>query len=183
MAFRIYQSADCRPLYEELKNTMLNYMQEQGERLYVLQSSEEVNYLNVRSTNPPIVNNVHNRIFTIRFFNYDAVNNSQTRRDFQMVNQREQNSDTLFLVDTSLDRIFEIADPRISHNIPSYLKLFIDTMDNAQYQQGLLQDQRKRRFTLALAMHPRVEGSARHLGDVLRTGLIHDITGPRSLAP
>ena len=171
MELGLYRSADCRQLYEEIKNAIIEHLQQNTERFYIITTKENFGFQNQRWANPPVVNDLYQRIFEISFHDMQLTEPASTKREIKIVNQRENRSDTLFIVENNMGRVFKIADPLIEHNIPYYTKLFVDVYNEAQFQEAVSQDHQQRRIALASAMHERLGGRSGLLGEVLRTGV------------
>ena len=142
-----YTSNDCHLLYEELKNTIVEHLQQNSDRFYINTTKENFNFLNNRATYPPLINRVYQRIFVVTFNDLAQ----SRRRDIKILNQRANTQDTLMVVEEESGRRFNIADSMIEHNITHYVKLFIDGRNQAEIQEEALLDQQQ--WQLELAAH------------------------------
>ena len=143
-----YTSNDCHLLYEELKNTIVEHLQQNSDRFYINSTKEHFDFLNTRLTHPPIINRVYQRTFVVTFNDYRA---QSTRREIKIQNQRANTQDTLMVVEEESGRRFNIADPMVQHNITHYVKLFVNGRDQAQIQEQALRDHQQ--WQLELAAH------------------------------
>lgn len=175
MELCLYRAEDCRALYTELKNLVLHYLINTP-RFYVYQSNEETNYQNARHLDPPLNNHIHGRSFRIIFTDHDE-GMASTRHDLLIRNQKEGVNDSIFITDnigSQLSCAFKIADPMIAHNIPHYLKLFID-LPGEDYLQRAMDEQRERYYALTASDHARLGANSGLLSEVMRAGLFDHI--------
>ncbi len=142
-----YPSNDCHILYEELKNTIVEHLQQNSDRFYINTTKENFTFLNNRATYPPLINRVYQRIFVVTFNDLAQ----SRRRDIKILNQRANTQDTLMVVEEESGRRFHIADSMIEHNITHYVKLFIDGRNQAEIQEEAFRDQQQ--WQLELAAH------------------------------
>jgi hypothetical protein len=142
-----YTSNDCHLLYEELKNTIVEHLQQNSDRFYINTTKEHFNFLNNRGgPGPPLINRVYQRTFVVAF--NDLV---QGRRDIKILNQRANTQDTLMVVEEESGRRFNIADPMVQHNITHYVKSFVDGRNQAEIQEEAFRDHQQ--WQLELAAH------------------------------
>jgi len=158
----IHRSANCRELYEELKGMAIRHLTENTERYYIIRTTETIGFQNMKSSNPPIINQLYERVFKIIFNDIHARDNIPgydiTIREMHIVNRKEVGADTLSVFEPHSRRRFKISDQRIEHNIPHYFKVFIDKLNIDRYEEAIVQDyeQVQRRFALASATHNRL---------------------------
>ena len=144
-----YTSNDCHLLYEELKNTIVQHLQQNSDRFYINTTKENFNFLNNRASYPPLINRVYQRTFVVTFNDLAQ----SRRREIKILNQRANTQDTLMVVEDDPGRRFNIADSMIEHNvmITHYVKLFIDGRNQAEIQEEAFRDQQQ--WQLELAAH------------------------------
>ena len=147
MSVDTYTCNDCQILYEQLKNTIVEHLQQNSDRYYINTTKENFNFLNNRMTFPPIINRVYQRIFVVSFNDL-----AQGRRDIKILNQKENARDTLRVVEEESGRRFNIADSMIEHNITHYVKLFVDGLNQDEIQEEALRDQQQWQHELASHM-------------------------------
>ena len=141
-----YTSDDCHLLYEELKNTIVEHLQQNSDRFYINSTKENFTFLNRRDELPPIINRVYQRTFVVTF--NDLV---QGRREIKILNQRANTQDTLMVVEEESGRRFNIADPMVQHNITHYVKSFVDGRNQAEIHEEAFRDHQQ--WQLELAAH------------------------------
>jgi hypothetical protein len=143
-----YTSNDCHLLYEELKNTIVEHLQQNSDRFYINTTKENFDFQNTRITYPPIINRVYKRTFVVTF--NDLV--QSRRREIKILNQRANTQDTLMVVEEELGRRFNIADSMIQHNITHYVKSFVDGRNQAEIQEEAFRDHQQWQHELAAHM-------------------------------
>ena len=63
----IHRSKDCKELYEELKHMAIMHLTENTERYFIIRTTETIGFQNMKSWNPPIINQLYERVFKIIF--------------------------------------------------------------------------------------------------------------------
>ena len=152
-----YTSNDCHILYEELKNTIVEHLQQNSDRFYINTTKENFSFLNNRATYPPLINKVYQRIFVVTFNDLAQ----SRRRDIKILNQRANTQDTLMVVEEESGRRFNIADSMVQHNITHYVKSFVDGRNQAEIQEEAFRDHQQ--WQLELAAHMQRLSFARQL--------------------